>query len=129
MTPTKNPSKKRVKRSITSWKVHIKASYNNTIVTFSEDNWNVFAWSTAWSSWFKGARKSTPYAWQVAAEKAAEKAKAYWLNEVIAYIKGIWPWREQAVRWLLSSWIEIRWIVDITPIPHNGCRQKKARRV
>lgn len=121
--------KKKVKKTISSWKISIYASYNNTIVSFTEENWNVLAWATAWSSGFKGARKSTPYAWQIAAQKAAEKAKAFWFNKATVFIKGIWPWREQALRWLLTSWIEIKWVIDITPLAHNGCRLKWRRRV
>lgn len=125
----KNSIKKKVKKNVSSWKVSIYASYNNTIVSVTEDNWNVIAWATAWSSWFKWSRKSTPYAWQIAAQKAAEKAKSFWFNEAIVYIKWIWPWREQALRWLLTSWIWIKWVIDKTPIPHNWCRMKWRRRV
>lgn len=126
---TQKSTKKKLKRTVTSWRVNIYASYNNTIVTFAESNWNTIAWATSWSSGFKWARKATPYAWQVAAQKAAEKAASFWFNEAIVYINGIWPWREQAVRWLISSWINVRWIIDTTPIAHNWCRVRKARRV
>lgn len=122
-------TKKRIKKTVVSWKISIHASYNNTIVTFAEDNWNVLAWATAWSSGFKWARKSTPYAGQVAAQKAADKAKLFWFNKAIVYINWIWPWREQALRGLLTSWIEIRWVIDRTPVAHNGCRTKRVRRV
>ena len=126
---TKKITKKKQKRNITSWNISVYASYNNTIVTFAKDDWDVIAWATAWSSGFKWARKSTPYAGQIAAQKAAEKAKTYWFEEGTVYIRWVWPWREQAVRWLISSWIEIKWIIDRTPIPHNGCRARKRRRV
>jgi small subunit ribosomal protein S11 len=126
---SKKPTKKKIRKIVISWKCTILASYNNTIVTFTENNWNVLTWSTAWSSGFKWARKSTPYAGQIAAQNASEKAKAFWLKEVMVYVKWIWPWREQSIRWIIASWIEIVWIVDVTPLAHNGCRQKWVRRV
>jgi len=122
-------TKKKVKKTVTTWRITIYASYNNTIVSFTEKNWNVIAWSTAWSSGFKWSRKSTPYAGQIAAQNAAEKAKAFWFEEWTIYVKWIWPWREQAIRWIISSWIDLIWIVDITPLAHNWCRQKGVRRV
>ncbi len=126
---TQKPIKKKVKKNVTSWKISIYASYNNTIVTIAENNWNVISWATAWSSWFKWARKATPYAWQVAAQKAAEKATAIGFKEWRVYINWIWPWREQAVRWLIASWININWIIDMTPVPHNWCRKARVRKV
>lgn len=122
-------AKKKVKKTVASWNVNILASYNNTIVTFTDKKWNAIAWSTAWASGFKWARKSTPYAGQIAAQNASEKAKAYWFEEAMVYIKWIWPGREQAVRGLIIWWIDILWIVDRTPVAHNGCRQKWVRRV
>lgn len=126
---SKKPTKKKIRKIVTSWRCTILASYNNTIVTFTESNWNVLTWATAWSSGFKWARKSTPYAGQIAAQNASEKAKAFWVKEVMVYVKWIWPWREQSIRWIIASWIEIVWIIDVTPLAHNGCRQKWARRV
>ncbi len=122
-------TKKKVKKNIRSWRVYIYASYNNTIVTVTDKKWDVIAWSTAWASWFKWARQSTPYAWQVAAQNAMEKAKAFWFEEAMVYVKWIWPWREQAIRWLISWWLELNWVIDVTWIPHNGCRQKWVRRI
>lgn len=126
---TVSTTKKKVKKSIAKWQVHIHASYNNTIVTIAENNWNTLAWATAGSCWFKGSRKATPYAWQVAAEKAIEKVKGFWFTEATVYIKWVWPWREQAVRGLISSWIEIVWLIDVTPVAHNGTRKRWVRKV
>jgi small subunit ribosomal protein S11 len=124
--PAKKGKSKR--RSVPEGNVHVNASYNNTIVTLSEPSGDVIAWGTAGSSGFKGARKSTPYAAQVAAEKAAEKAKVFGFEKAHVFVKGVGPGREQAIRGLVSSGIEIISISDITPIPHNGCRKKKQRR-
>lgn len=125
----KKPRSRAKKRSVPEGVAHIQASYNNTIVTLTEPNGNVIAWSSAGSSGFKGARKATPYAAQVSAENAAEKASAYGLERVHVYVKGVGTGREQAIRGLVSSGINIISINDITPIPHNGCRKKKQRRV
>jgi len=125
----KTTKKKGKKRTILEGKAYVKASYNNTIVTITEPNGNVLAWGTSGASGFKGTRKSTPYAAQVAAENAAEKAKAYGMEKVDVFVKGIGPGREQAVRGLNSAGIDVLSISDITPVPHNGCRPKKQRRV
>lgn len=117
------------RRSVPQGVAHIQASYNNTIVTLTDPNGDVIAWSSAGGSGFKGARKSTPYAAQVSAENAAEKAKMFGLEAVHVYVKGVGSGREQAIRGLVSSGINIISINDITPIPHNGCRKKKQRRV
>lgn len=121
--------KKGKKRSVLEGKAYVKASYNNTIVTITEPNGDVLAWGTSGASGFKGTRKSTPYAAQVAAENAAEKAKAYGIERVEVFVKGIGPGREQAIRGLNSAGIDVTSISDITPVPHNGCRPKKQRRV
>lgn len=124
------PKKAKTKRrSVVNGNAYVQASYNNTIVTLTEANGDVISWSSSGSSGFKGTRKSTPYAAQVAAEKAVEKAKVYGLQKVHVYVKGVGSGREQAVRGLASSGLEIISISDVTPIPHNGCRKKKARRV
>ena len=123
--------KKKVKlkrRSVPEGAAHVQASFNNTIITISEPNGDVIAWTSAGGSGFKGARKATPYAAQVAAEAAVEKAKAYGLDRVHVYIKGVGSGREQAVRGLVAGGLDILSITDITPIPHNGCRKKKERR-
>jgi small subunit ribosomal protein S11 len=107
---------------------YIQASYNNTIVTLTDPEGNMIAWSSAGASGFKGSRKSTPYAAQVSAENAAEKSKVYGLEKVHVYVKGVGSGREQAIRGLVSSGINLISINDLTPTPHNGCRQKKPRR-
>ncbi len=117
------------KRSVPEGNAHIQASYNNTIVTLTEPNGDVIAWSSAGGSGFKGARKATPYAAQVAAENAVEKSKAYGLSRVHVYVKGVGTGREQAIRGLTASGLDLISINDITPIPHNGCRKEKTRRV
>lgn len=126
---TKTPTKRAKKRNVPEGNAYIQASYNNTIVTLTEPDGNVIAWSSSGASGFKGARKATPYAAQISAENAAGKAKIYGLERVHVYIKGVGTGREQAVRGLVGSGINIISINDITPIPHNGCRKKKQRRV
>ena len=117
------------KRAVPEGNAYIHASYNNTIVTLADPSGDVIAWSSAGASGFKGARKATPYAAQVAAENAAEKAKIYGLERIHVYVKGVGTGREQAIRGLVASGIDLISINDMTPIPHNGCRQKKKRRV
>ena len=120
--------KKGKRRAVPEGAAHVHASYNNTIITLTDPAGDVIAWSSAGSSGFKGARKSTPYAAQVAAEKAAESSKSYGLERVHVYVKGVGTGREQAIRGLVGKGIDIISITDITPIPHNGCRKKKKRR-
>ncbi len=127
--PKKTTAKKAKRRIVEAGKAFIQASYNNTIVTLTEPNGSVIAWSSAGASGFKGARKATPYAAQVSAENAAEKAKVFGLQRVHVYIKGVGSGREQSVRGLSSKGLDILSITDVTPIPHNGCRQKKSRRI
>jgi small subunit ribosomal protein S11 len=122
-------SKKSKRRSIPLGNAYIKATYNNTLVTITEPNGDVLVWTSSGSSGFKGTRKATPYAAQVAAENASEKAKVYGLEKVHVFIKGVGAGREQAVRGLHSSGLDILSISDTTPIPHNGCRKKKSRRI
>lgn len=124
----KKAVKKAKKRLVQSGRVYVKASYNNTIVTITEDNGNVISWSSSGSNGFKGARKSTPYAAQVSAEAAVEKAKVYGLEKVHVSVKGVGTGREQAIRGLVTGGLDILSITYVTPIPHNGCRKKKARR-
>ena len=121
--------KKKVKKAVPKGRVNILASFNNTIITISDEKGDVIAWSSSGSSGFRGARKSTPYAAQVAAENAVEKASIYGLTSVNIYVKGVGSGREQAVRGIQGKGIEIESIIDVTPIPHNGCRKKKQRRV
>lgn len=129
MADKKKASKPKVKkRLVEEGRAYVQASYNNTIVTLTDKNGDVIAWGSAGGSGFKGARKATPYAAQIAAENAAEKALAYGLQRVEVFVKGVGSGREQSIRGLASKGIDIISISDITPIPHNGCRQKKTRR-
>jgi small subunit ribosomal protein S11 len=125
----KTSKKKAKKRVCPECNAYIQATYNNTIVTITEPSGDVIAWATAGSSGFKGTRKATPYAAQVAAENAVEKAKHCGIEKVHVFIKGVGSGREQAIRGLNSAGLQILSISDITPIPHNGCRPKKQRRV
>jgi len=121
--------KKSKRRSIVEGNIYIDASFNNTIITVAEPNGNTVSWSSAGSSGFKGARKATPYAAQVAAENAVQKAKIYGLERANVFVKGVGNGREQALRGISLNQIDILSITDTTAVPHNGCRKKKARRV
>ena len=120
---------KKIKRSIAKGIIHIQASYNNTIVTVCDEEGDVLTWATTGMCGFKGARKSTPYAAQVTAEKAIELSKSYGFEEAEIRVKGIGPGREQAIRGVYAAGIDIKKIVDVTPMPHNGCRGSNVRRV
>lgn len=117
------------RRSVPTGNAYINASYNNTIITLTEPNGDTISWASAGASGFKGTRKSTPYAAQVAAEKAVEKAKVFGLQKVHVFVKGVGSGREQSIRGLVASGLDVISINDMTPIPHNGCRKKKQRRV
>jgi len=121
--------KKREKKNIQDGIAHIQSTFNNTIVTITDMGGNVIAWSSAGSKGFKGSRKSTPYAAQQAAEDAAKKAMVHGLKNLEVYVKGPGAGREAALRSLQSMGLNIKLIRDVTPIPHNGCRQPKRRRV
>ena len=121
--------KKKVKRTVADGVAHIYASFNNTIVTISDRQGNTLSWATAGGSGFRGSRKSTPFAAQVAAEKAGARAKDYGVKNLEVLVKGPGPGRESAVRSLNNAGFKITNISDITPIPHNGCRPPKRRRV
>ncbi len=121
--------KKARRRSLVEGLAYIQAGLNNTIVTITDTKGDVVAWSSSGSSGFKGARKATPYAAQIAAENAANKAKAFGLEKVDVYVKGVGNGRDQATRGLHTAGLTITTITDVTPVPHNGCRKKKARRV
>ncbi|MDH5424440.1 MAG: 30S ribosomal protein S11 [Gammaproteobacteria bacterium] len=125
----KAQAKKKVKRSVVDGVAHIFASFNNTIVTISDRQGNTLSWATAGGSGFRGSRKSTPFAAQVAAERAGEAAKVYGLKNLDVNVKGPGPGRESAVRALNGAGFKITNISDVTPIPHNGCRPPKKRRV
>ena len=122
-------ARKKVKKSISDGIAHIHASFNNTIITITDRQGNALAWATAGGSGFRGSRKSTPFAAQVAAERAGEAAKQYGLKNLDVKVKGPGPGRESAVRALNNIGYTITNIVDVTPIPHNGCRPPKKRRV
>ena len=125
----KTPAKKKVKRDISDGIAHIHASFNNTIIMITDRQGNALAWATAGGSGFRGSRKSTPFAAQVAAEKAGDKVKEYGMKNLEVEVKGPGPGRESAVRALNNAGFQITNITDVTPIPHNGCRPPKRRRV
>lgn len=127
--PKTEKKKKSKRRSIVEGNIYINASFNNTIVTVTEPSGGAVAWSSAGASGFKGARKATPYAAQVAAENAIQKAKIYGLERAHVFVKGVGNGREQALRGISLNQIDILSITDTTAIPHNGCRKKKARRI
>jgi len=122
-------SKKRVKKNVVDGIVHVHATFNNTIVTITDRKGNALSWATAGGSGFRGSRKSTPFAAQVAAERAGEVAKDFGMKNLEVRIKGPGPGRESAVRALNNIGFNITFIEDVTPIPHNGCRPPKKRRV
>jgi small subunit ribosomal protein S11 len=127
---TKTPqAKKKVKRSVANGVVHIQSTFNNTIVTITDSAGNTVAWSSAGVLGFKGSRKSTPFAAQVAAEDAAKKAVEAGMKNVEVFIKGPGPGRESALRALQNTGFNVTAIKDVTPVPHNGCRPPKRRRV
>ncbi|HOE74104.1 MAG TPA: 30S ribosomal protein S11, partial [Deltaproteobacteria bacterium] len=117
--------KKKVKKDIPEGVVHIQATFNNTIVTITDPQGNTLAWSTAGAQGFKGSRKSTPFAAQMAAQEACKKAQEYGVRSAFAYIKGPGSGRESALRAINASGIRITGIKDVTPVPHNGCRPPK----
>jgi small subunit ribosomal protein S11 len=121
--------KKKVRRTIVDGVAHIHASFNNTIVTISDRQGNALAWATSGGSGFRGSRKSTPFAAQVAAERAAAAAQEYGVQTLDVRVKGPGPGRESAVRALNNAGFKVTNITDVTPIPHNGCRPPKKRRV
>ncbi len=122
-------TRKKVKRMVPQGQAHIFATFNNTIVTITDMGGNTISWSSAGNSGFKGSRKSTPYAARLAAQTAARVAQESGMQELDVIVKGPGPGREQAIRSLQASGIRVKSIRDITPVPHNGCRPKKKRRV
>ncbi|MFT7559942.1 MAG: small subunit ribosomal protein S11 [Flavobacteriales bacterium] len=125
----KTPAKKKIKKSVVDGIAHIHASFNNTIVTITDRQGNTLSWATAGGSGFRGSRKSTPFAAQVAAERAGLAAQEYGLKNLEVEVKGPGPGRESAVRALHNAGYKISSITDTTPVPHNGCRPPKKRRV
>jgi len=120
---------KRDKKSIASGAAYIQATFNNTIVTITDPGGGVITWSSAGNLGFKGSRKGTPYAAQIAAEAAAKKAIDFGMKQVDVYVKGPGAGRESAIRALQAAGLDINLIKDVTPVPHNGCRPPKRRRV
>jgi len=121
--------KKKEKKNIPTGIVHIQSTFNNTIITITDPNGNVVAWASAGTQGFKGSRKSTPFAAQLAAEEAAKKAMENGMRSVDVFIKGPGAGREAALRALQAAGFQVKLIRDVTPIPHNGCRPPKKRRV
>ena len=122
-------TRKKVKKDVSDGIAHIHASFNNTIITITDRQGNALAWTTAGGSGFRGSRKSTPFAAQVAAERVGEIVKEYGMKNLEVEVKGPGPGRESAVRALNNAGFQITNITDVTPIPHNGCRPPKKRRV
>jgi small subunit ribosomal protein S11 len=122
-------TRKRVKRQVSDAIVHVHASFNNTIITFTDRKGNALSWATAGGSGFRGSRKSTPFAAQVAAERAGTVAQEYGVKNLEVEIHGPGPGRESSVRALNGMGFRVMSITDVTPIPHNGCRPPKKRRV
>lgn len=127
--PRRTRTKKKEKKNIGSGVVHIRSTFNNTIVTITDPVGNVVSWSSAGMQGFKGSRKSTPFAAQLTAEDAAKKAMEHGMKNVEVYVKGPGAGRESALRALQASGFNVTLIKDVTPIPHNGCRPPKRRRV
>lgn len=127
-TATKT-TRKKVKKTVVDGIAHVNASFNNTIITITDRQGNTLSWATAGGSGFRGSRKSTPFAAQVASERAGEVAKEYGVKNLDVRVKGPGPGRESAVRALNNAGFKVQSITDVTPVPHNGCRPPKKRRV
>ncbi|HVT63185.1 MAG TPA: 30S ribosomal protein S11 [Legionellaceae bacterium] len=127
--PKQQKTRKKIKRVVSDGIVHVHASFNNTIVTFTDRQGNALCWATSGGSGFRGSRKSTPYAAQVATEKASAVAKEYGMKSVAVFIHGPGPGRESTIRELIAQEFKIVEITDVTGIPHNGCKAAKKRRV
>src|SRR3954468_20046143 len=129
MANPKASNKKKVKKNVATGIAHIQSTFNNTIVTVTDIQGNVVAWSSSGSSNFKGSRKSTPFAAQIAAENAARKAQEHGMRSLAIFVKGPGAGRESALRAFQIAGMKVTLIRDVTPIPHNGCRPPKRRRV
>ena len=123
------PKRRKTRRSVTVGVAHIKASFNNTTITITDTKGDTLCWATSGTSGFKGSRKSTPFAGQLAAQQAAEKAIKFGMKEVDVRVNGPGSGRESAITALQAAGLNIKSIEDVTPLPHNGCRPKKRRRV
>lgn len=123
------PAKKKIRRNVAKAVAHIQATFNNTIITVTDTNGETLAWSSAGAIGYKGSRKSTPFAAQRAAEKVADAVKKMGVHEIDVKVKGPGSGRESAIRSLNSAGLNVKVIEDVTPLPHNGCRPKKRRRV
>lgn len=121
--------KKKIKKNIVKGMAHIKSTFNNTVVTITDLNGDALCWDSGGTIGYKGSRKSTPFAAQKAAEKCAEKAKKFGIKELDVQVKGPGAGRESAIRALQAAGLDIKGIEDVTPLPHNGCRPRKKRRV
>src|SRR6056300_1578226 len=129
MAKTNTRIKKRIKKNVAEGIAHVHASFNNTIITITDRQGNALSWATSGGAGFKGSRKSTPFAAQVAAETAGKAAQEYGVKNIEVRIKGPGPGRESSVRALNSIGLKITAIQDVTPVPHNGCRPPKKRRI
>ena len=132
MSDTSSPAprkKRRQSKNVTHGVAHIKSSFNNTIITFTDQQGNTLSWASAGNVGFKGSRKSTPYAAQMAAEQAARRAMEHGVRRVDVVVRGPGSGRETAIRSITNTGIEVTGIKDVTPVPHNGCRPAKRRRV
>ena len=127
--PKRRSSSRKIKRTLSSAQVHIYATFNNTIITVTDQQGNTVSWTSAGTIGFKGSRKSTPFAARLAAESAMKKAQSMGIQEVDLFIKGPGPGREAAIRAIQAQGMKIRSIADVTPVPHNGCRPPKKRRM
>ncbi|MBI2723931.1 MAG: 30S ribosomal protein S11 [Chloroflexi bacterium] len=127
--PAKTKTRKRERKSVPRGKAYVQSTFNNTLITLTDPQGNVLSWASAGQSGFKGSRKSTPYAAQIAAEGAARRAMEHGLRQVDVFVKGPGSGREAAVRALQASGLMVTSIKDSTPVPHNGCRPPKRRRV
>jgi small subunit ribosomal protein S11 len=125
----RHSSRRTIKKNVPTGQVHICATFNNTIVTITDPNGNTVTWTSGGTSGFTGSRKSTPYAAQLAGEAAARLAMEHGMREAVVYVKGPGPGRDAAIRAIQQGGLTVRAITDVTPIPHNGCRPRKKRRV
>jgi len=125
----KTGGKRRVRKNVANAIAHIKASFNNTLISFTDEAGNAICWATSGASGFRGSRKSTPFAAQVAAEETCKKAMDHGVKNVSVLVKGPGSGRESAIRAIAASGLNVTFIRDVTPIPHNGCRTPKRRRV